>query len=47
MLLQSVMAKPHLPHKRSETSRFAIFERSQDAFIKKVHYRLKQAKTDL
>jgi hypothetical protein len=41
------MAKAHFVQKRSETSGFAIFERSQNAFIKEVHYGLKQAKTDL
>ena len=47
MLLQSVMAEAHFAQKRSETSRFAVFERSQNAFIKEVHYGFKQAKTDL
>jgi hypothetical protein len=47
MLLQSVMAKTHFAQKRGEASGFAVFDRNQNAFIKKVHCRLKQAKTDL
>jgi hypothetical protein len=47
MLLQSVMAKTHFAQKRREASGFALFQRSQDAFIKEAHYGLKQAKTDL
>jgi hypothetical protein len=35
------MAKTHFAQKRSETSGFAVFERSQNAFIKEVHYGLK------
>jgi hypothetical protein len=47
MLLQSVMAETHFPQKRDEASGFAVSERSQNTFIKEVHYGLKQAKTDL
>jgi hypothetical protein len=41
------MGKTYFAQKRSEASGFAVFKRSQNAFVKEVHYRLKQAKTDL
>jgi hypothetical protein len=40
VLLQSVMGKAYFTQKRIEVSGFAVFEGSQDAFIKEVHYRL-------
>jgi hypothetical protein len=40
-LLQSVMAETHFAQEHSEASGFAVFERSQNAFVKEVHYRLK------
>jgi hypothetical protein len=40
VLLQSVVGKAHFTQKRIEVSGFAVFERSQNAFIKEVHYRL-------
>jgi hypothetical protein len=47
MLLQSVVAKPHFAQKRCEASGFAVLKRCQNAFVKEVHYGLRQAKTDL
>jgi hypothetical protein len=35
------MAKTHFTQKRGETSGFAVFERSQNAFIKEAHYSFK------
>jgi hypothetical protein len=40
MLLQSVMAETNFTQKRGETFGFAVFKRSQNAFIKEVHCRL-------
>jgi hypothetical protein len=47
MSLQSVMAKTHFAQERGKASGFAVFERSQNAFVKKVHYKPEKAKTDL
>jgi len=41
MPLQSVVAKPRFAQKRREASGFALFQRSQNPFIKEVHYGLK------
>jgi hypothetical protein len=41
MLLQSVVAEARLAQKSSETSRFAVSKRNQNAFVKEAHYGLK------